>query len=103
MPCDVDGWPESPYDIDYMIDRGYETAVDEIKRLREALSDCQKDRNQILGDFIALQRGFSNREEENRYKKLCNALCIYAREELENMNFEWDGEVIDYFLEYMRG
>ena len=32
--------------------------------------------------------------------ELRKAICVFAREELGNMNFETDQEVIDYFLEF---
>lgn len=39
-------------------------------------------------------------EKDYMIKALRNAMAIYAREELGNMSFENDQEVVDYFLEY---
>ena len=37
---------------------------------------------------------------EKEMKDLQKAICVYAREELGNMCFETDQEVVDYFLDY---
>jgi hypothetical protein len=42
----------------------------------------------------------TNLQEKN--EQLRKAICIYAREELYNMNFENDDEVIEYFLEFAK-
>lgn len=39
---------------------------------------------------------------QRRVNNLTKAMCVYAREELGNMNFETDNEVVEYFLEFSK-